>query len=169
MIICNHCGHVFEESDWGDYCECPVCNSTDTGEAEQCPICGEYHNGFFDGHAVWCCPECFQKALTAENFLKYATSGAEYPNEPDVLEDFIMWEVFKISEPLKSSSSEFKAHCVDLYKDLCKPVFGVRKIDELIKNYLADVPDVYTCFSEWLVEEYKHNADMKQYFDEVTP
>lgn len=173
MIICNHCRHVFEESEWGDYGECPSCNSTDTGEAEQCPICGEYHNGFFEGHAVWCCSECFQKALTPENFLKYATNGyAKYHNgsdDPDVLEDFIMYELFNIDEPLKRSSAEFKEHCVDLYNELCKPVLGVRKIDELIKNYLADVPDVYTCFSEWLVEEHKHNDDMKRYFDEVTP
>lgn len=164
MIICNHCGHVFEESEWGDYGECPSCNSTDTGEAEQCPICGEYHNGFFEGHAVWCCPECFQKALTAENFLKYATSGAEY-EEPDVLEDFIMYEVFKLDSPLECSSYEFKEHCKKVYHDLEER----GELRELINAYIADDPDALTNFTEWLVEEYKHNADMKRYLDEVTP
>lgn len=154
MIICNHCGHVFEESEWGDYGECPKCGHDDTDEAEQCPICGEYHNGFLEGHAVWCCPECFQKALTPENFLKYATSGAEYPNEMDTLEDFIMCEVFKLEPELNHSSYEFKEHCKEVYDGLVER----GEVDELIKDYFYRVPDMYYCFTEWLVDEHKKEA-----------
>ena len=153
MIICNDCGHVFDESEWGDYGECPSCNSTDTEEARECPICGEWYYPFaLEGHMTWCCPECFQKALTAENFLKYATSGAKY-DEPDVLEDFIMYEVFDLDQELRFSSLSFKEHCHNIYQDLAKS----GTVGDLIKDYFERVPDTYSDFTDWMVKV--HNGE----------
>lgn len=160
MIICNDCGHVFDESEWGDYGECPSCNSTDTEEAKECPICCEYFNGLFEGHTIWCCPECFRKALTRENFKKYATSDWDKFDEVDTLEDFIMLEVFEIEQVLKESSLAFKEHCSKIYDDLCKPdVYGNYHIDDLIKDYFERVPDHYESFSEWIVDEHKKRVE----------
>jgi predicted nucleic acid-binding Zn-ribbon protein len=158
-LICNDCGHVFDESEWGDYGECPSCNSADTEEARECPICGEYHNGFLDGHLIWCCPECFEKAFTRDNFKKYATSRWDDYDAVDVLEDFIMYEVFDIDQELKHSSLAFKEHCSNIYDDLSKPdAYGVFHVDDLIKDYFYRVPDCYSDFSEWLVEEHRKAA-----------
>lgn len=154
MRVCYNCGYIFEDSDLGHYGECPKCGHDDTDEAERCPICGEYHNGFFDGNAVWCCSECFQKALTPENFLKYATSGAEYPEEMDTLEDFTMCEVFRLEPEQKHSSYEFKAHCEEIYDGLVER----GEVGDLIKDYFYRVPDMYGCFTEWLVDEHKKEA-----------
>lgn len=156
MIICNDCGHVFDESEWGDYGECPSCNSTDTDEAEKCPICGKYHNRYFEGNRIWCCPECFQKAFNSDAFRKYATSRYDDYDKFGVMEDFIMYEVFRIEEELKHSSLELKEHCLHLYDELAKPdLRGVCAVDDLINDYFERVPDCYNDFSEWLVDEHR--------------
>ena len=157
MIICNDCGHVFDESEWGDYGECPSCNSTDTGEALECPICGEYHNGMLEGHSIYdCCPDCFQKALNRDNFRKYATSRYDDYTTPDIMEDFIMYELFDIDEDFRFSSIEFKEHCLKLFDDLAKPDrYGVCAVDDMIKDYFDRVPDCYYDFAQWLAEEHE--------------
>ena len=69
MLICNYCGHVFEEWEtkksrlFGDYWtppeeiwECPNCSSEDIDEAGCCDECGHWTNYYdmIDG----LCPKC---------------------------------------------------------------------------------------------------------------
>ena len=164
MIICNDCGHVFDESELGDYGECPLCDSTDTEEAKECPICGEYHNGRIDGHSIfWCCPECFQKAFNRVAFRKYATANYKDWDKLDIMEDFIMYELFHIEKSLPESSLELKEHCLNLYDDLSKPDFrGVYPVDDMIKDYFDRIPDCYSDFAEWLAGEYEGLYDRRK-------
>lgn len=159
-FICNDCGEVFGYEEMGDYCECPSCNSTDTEEAWECPICGEWYNPMeMNGHTIWCCPECFQKAFNRDTFRRYATARYDDYDKLDVMEDFIMYEVFRIEEELKHSSLELKEHCLQMYDDLSKPdLHGVYAVDDLIKDYFDRVPDSYGNFTEWLVDEHRKAA-----------
>ena len=78
MLICEHCGEIYDEDDVGshyeehgelrgDGCRC----GGELVEAVRCPICDEY---IPEGEHI--CSKCYDDGMTVENAVKY---GAEYP------------------------------------------------------------------------------------------
>ena len=58
-------------------------------------------------------------AVTFDSFLDFATAGVDSGTEVDVLEDFVLRELYKVNghdSVLTCSSAEFKLFCRDAYE-----------------------------------------------------
>ena len=125
-MICLHCGHTFDTDEvvckyydraTGTYDreECPNCVSEDIEEGMECCVCNEVHRE--EDMIGEVCKECFDKAVTFGNALRY---GKER-KEAVVLHGFLTWcfsedEIESILlKNLQEQSPEWRKRMADEY------------------------------------------------------
>lgn len=148
MFKCLDCGHVFETPDefrenhgdpgkgYESFGVCPECSSDDYEEVEQCSECGEWFSPD-ELYSCGCCESCLQDLMTVDNFLDFATTGTVCGTDVDVLEDFVLRDIFDVNghdTVLTCSSVKFKDFCRQIYT-LCK---SERDLLDRIKTYISD-------------------------------
>ena len=168
MYKCLECGNIFDpceaktvteyydEVDGGAYeyfAVCPICG----GDFEETVACAECGGEFLEDELIGdYCQDCLNELLTLDSFLEFATTGVKSPSEPDVLEDFVLRELFDITgdEILVSSSTAFKDACKEAYQtavdeDQCVWRPGNGSLLKTIQNYITDCGLWYE-FAEYL-------------------
>ena len=147
---CTDCGYVFDYEDrtvvkeshgFNDgFCEtfscCPNCGGDFEDAADSCE-CGETftENELYSG---WC-EKCLRETINYETFFEYCEAYREY----NVLDDFVMSELFDMVCPKKVSDS-FHELMIQVYKSRCNEESDF--LDKCIHFALDDK----THYADWL-------------------
>lgn len=122
MLICEHCGKIYDEDDVGchyeehgerrsDGCRC----GGELVEAVECPVCGEYIE-----EEDCICGVCYEEGMTIENAIKY---GEEQPIDIPINE--FVANVLSVKE----INDILIEYIYDNYKDKCKEVRDYFELD----------------------------------------
>lgn len=138
MMICEHCGAVFEypnsRKDWDTGCVdsfCPECHSEYIMNAVQCELCGEWvqeDEAYGYGHAV--CKNCIDDQSDDLEMLMEATKDEYYePELPAIFEEF--YSVDDIAEILLA----------DMMKRRDAGFIGKKDMKKFVRWHLNEIAD----------------------------
>lgn len=158
MYKCIECGHIFDEGEqdiireyhseipggfYEEFTSCPLCG----GDYEEAVFCEECGGAFLPDELIdgYYCKECLRKALNAETFLDFATTGVDSQTEVDTLEDFVFIKVFGLPKSPDISTPSLKAWCRTIYAELDKSVLMAA-----VFAYMDALSSLWADFAEYL-------------------
>ena len=152
MFRCCDCGYLFKDGEQAIWYEnqgechgriamekfggCPICKG-DYEEVHQCQECDEWHaeDELYSG---WC-EKCLRETINYDTFFEYCEAYSEY----NVLDEFVMYELFDMVCPKKVSDS-FHELMIQVYKSRCSEEF------DFLGKCIHFVLDDNTHYADWL-------------------